>query len=134
MTAPPGAQGFPGFAPEAENDVSRDNKNAYVELAWEPTEKLLLAGALRYECFRYMINRRKMQSTTSTAMHHMLKAAVGGVQAPPDSVERWKKMLQYVKELDSAGSARQQRILQQLQKLVDTQQGSFYSKSKSAKI
>jgi|TARA_B100000378_G_scaffold24367_3_gene18636 iron complex outermembrane receptor protein len=49
--APPGAQGFPGFAPEAENDVSRDNKNAYVELAWEPTEKLLLAGALRYESF-----------------------------------------------------------------------------------
>ncbi|WP_233356214.1 TonB-dependent receptor [Henriciella aquimarina] len=49
--APPGAQGFPGFAPEAENDVSRENKNAYLELSWEPTEKLLLAGAVRYESF-----------------------------------------------------------------------------------
>jgi iron complex outermembrane receptor protein len=48
---PPGAQGFPGFAPEAVNDLSRDNFNAYVELGWDPTEKLFLGFAGRYEDF-----------------------------------------------------------------------------------
>jgi iron complex outermembrane receptor protein len=47
----PGAQGFPGFEPEAENDVSRNNINAYVDLAWDATDKLFIAGALRYEDF-----------------------------------------------------------------------------------
>ncbi|KFZ35998.1 hypothetical protein HR45_18790 [Shewanella mangrovi] len=45
----PGAQGFPGFAPEAANDVSRRNINAYIDLGWDVTEKLYLAGAVRYE-------------------------------------------------------------------------------------
>ncbi|ABG39458.1 TonB-dependent receptor, plug [Paraglaciecola sp. T6c] len=47
----PGAQGFPGFEPEAENDVSRNNINAYIDLAWDATDKLFIAGALRYEDF-----------------------------------------------------------------------------------
>lgn len=47
----PGAQGFPGFEPEAENDISRNNINAYVDLAWDVSEKFFLAGALRYEDF-----------------------------------------------------------------------------------
>ncbi|MEP4891943.1 MAG: TonB-dependent receptor [Aliiglaciecola sp.] len=47
----PGAQGFPGFEPEAENDVSRNNINAYIDLAWDVSDKLFLAGALRYEDF-----------------------------------------------------------------------------------
>jgi iron complex outermembrane receptor protein len=47
----PGAQGFPGFAPEAVNDLSRNNFNAYVELGWDPTDRLFLGAALRYEDF-----------------------------------------------------------------------------------
>jgi iron complex outermembrane receptor protein len=47
----PGAQGFPGFEPEAENDISRNNINAYVDLAWDVSDKFFLAGALRYEDF-----------------------------------------------------------------------------------
>ena len=46
-----GAQGFPGFAPEAVNDLSRNNFNAYVELGWDPTERLFLSVAGRYEDF-----------------------------------------------------------------------------------
>ena len=47
----PGAQGFPGFAPEAQSDITRHNINAYLDLAWDISEKLFLAGALRYEDF-----------------------------------------------------------------------------------
>ncbi len=47
----PGAQGFPGFAPEAANDLSRNNINAYVELGWDPSERLFLGAAVRYENF-----------------------------------------------------------------------------------
>lgn len=46
-----GAQGFPGFAPEAENDISRSNINGYIELGWEPTERLFIGVAGRYEDF-----------------------------------------------------------------------------------
>ena len=46
-----GAQGFPGFSPEAVNDLSRDNINAYVELGWDPTDRLFLGVAARYEDF-----------------------------------------------------------------------------------
>lgn len=44
-----GAQGFPGFSPEAVNDLSRNNYNAYVELGWDPTDRLFLGVAARYE-------------------------------------------------------------------------------------
>ncbi len=47
----PDAQGFPGFSPEAENNVSRNNVNGYVELGWDINERLFLAGALRYESY-----------------------------------------------------------------------------------
>ena len=47
----PAAQGFPGFAPEAVNDLSRNNFNIYGELGWDPTEQLFLGAALRYEDF-----------------------------------------------------------------------------------
>ncbi|MEX6633737.1 TonB-dependent receptor plug domain-containing protein [Hyphococcus lacteus] len=47
----PGAQGFPGFAPEAENDISRDNVNGYVELGWQPTDRFFIGAAGRYENF-----------------------------------------------------------------------------------
>tara|TARA_B110000879_G_scaffold15579_1_gene19171 strand:+ start:2511 stop:5057 length:2547 start_codon:yes stop_codon:yes gene_type:complete len=46
-----GAQGFPGFSPEAVNDLSRNNYNAYAELGWEPTDKLFISAAARYENF-----------------------------------------------------------------------------------
>ena len=45
----PGAQGFPGFSPEAVNDLSRDNFNFYGELGWDPTDRFFLGAALRYE-------------------------------------------------------------------------------------
>ncbi len=47
----PAAQGFPGFSPDAVNDLSRDNINAYIELGWDPTDKLFLGLAVRYESF-----------------------------------------------------------------------------------
>ena len=49
--AAPGAQGFPGFEPAAENDVSRNNINGYVDVSWDVTDKLFVAGAMRYESF-----------------------------------------------------------------------------------
>jgi len=45
----PGAQGFPGFSPEAVNDLSRDNFNTYLELGWDPSDRLFLGAAIRYE-------------------------------------------------------------------------------------
>ncbi|MEM8919939.1 MAG: TonB-dependent receptor, partial [Pseudomonadota bacterium] len=47
----PSAQGFPGFSPEAENSLSRDNVNGYFELGWDVNEKLFLGGAVRHESF-----------------------------------------------------------------------------------
>ena len=47
----PAAQGFPGFSPEAVNDLSRNNFNLYAELGWDPSEDLFLGAALRYEDF-----------------------------------------------------------------------------------
>jgi len=49
--APPAAQGFPGFSPEAVTDVDRDNANAYLEIGYEPNEKTLFSLAGRYEDF-----------------------------------------------------------------------------------
>ena len=45
----PFAQGFPGFSPEDVNDLSRNNFNVYAELGWDPTDRLFLGAALRYE-------------------------------------------------------------------------------------
>lgn len=45
----PSAQGFPGFSPEAVNDLSRNNINAYAELGWDPNDRLFLGAAIRYE-------------------------------------------------------------------------------------
>ena len=47
----PAAQGFPGFSPEAVNDLSRNNFNLYGELGWDPSEQLFIGAALRYENF-----------------------------------------------------------------------------------
>lgn len=44
-----GAQSFPGLQPSNEVNATRDNYGVYGELEWEPTEKILLDGALRYE-------------------------------------------------------------------------------------
>ncbi|MEL0259127.1 MAG: TonB-dependent receptor [Halieaceae bacterium] len=49
--APPAAQGFPGFAPEAVNDIERKNNNAYLEFGWDPSERLFLSAAGRFEDF-----------------------------------------------------------------------------------
>lgn len=50
-TLPSGAQSTPGFRPEDEADISRNNYSAYAELGWTPTERLYLSGAVRYEEF-----------------------------------------------------------------------------------
>ena len=47
--AAPFAQVFPGFRPEDENDKSRSNSGAYVDLELNPTDRILLALAGRYE-------------------------------------------------------------------------------------
>jgi iron complex outermembrane receptor protein len=51
QTLAPGAQSTPGFRPEDEADVSRNNYSAYGELGWNPNEKFYLGGAVRYENF-----------------------------------------------------------------------------------
>ncbi len=48
---PPGTQSTPGFRPEDEADVSRNNYSIYGELGWNPTERFYLGGAVRYENF-----------------------------------------------------------------------------------
>jgi len=47
----PGAQSTPGFRPDDEADLERDNLSAYSELGWDATERLFLGAALRYEHF-----------------------------------------------------------------------------------
>ena len=47
----PGSQSTPGFRPEDEADVSRNNYSAYGELGWNPNERLYLGAAVRYENF-----------------------------------------------------------------------------------
>lgn len=47
----PGSQSTPGFRPEDEADVSRNNYSVYGELGWNPNERLYLGAAVRYENF-----------------------------------------------------------------------------------
>lgn len=44
-----GAQGFPGFQPSNEVDVDRDNFAAYADIELPITDKLTVAGAVRFE-------------------------------------------------------------------------------------
>lgn len=44
-----GSQVFSGFTPQSATNESRDTIGLYADVEWEPTEKILLAGALRYE-------------------------------------------------------------------------------------
>ncbi|WP_239004458.1 TonB-dependent receptor [Lacinutrix sp. WUR7] len=46
-----GAQSFPGLQPSNAVSATRDNYGVYGALDWEPTEKLLIGGAVRYEDF-----------------------------------------------------------------------------------
>ncbi|MBB6228761.1 TonB-dependent receptor plug domain-containing protein [Polymorphobacter multimanifer] len=45
----PGAQGASGFTPADAGSLSRNNLSAYVDLAWDPTTRTTISGALRYE-------------------------------------------------------------------------------------
>ncbi len=44
-----GTQGFPGYTPSTEVDEGRHNISLYGDVEYRPTDKLLLAGAVRYE-------------------------------------------------------------------------------------
>ncbi len=46
-----GVQSFPGLQPANEVNATRDNIGLYGDLEWEPTEDLLIGGAVRYEDF-----------------------------------------------------------------------------------
>ncbi|MBU2938325.1 TonB-dependent receptor [Lacinutrix sp. C3R15] len=46
-----GAQSFPGLQPSNAVSATRDNYGVYGALDWEPTEKILIGGAVRYEDF-----------------------------------------------------------------------------------
>ena len=46
-----GAQSFPGLQPSNAVEASRDNYGVYGDLEWEPTDKFLIGGAIRYEDF-----------------------------------------------------------------------------------
>jgi iron complex outermembrane receptor protein len=46
-----GAQSFPGLQPSNAVNATRDNYGVYADLEWEPTEELLIGGAVRYEDF-----------------------------------------------------------------------------------
>ncbi|MFY0631663.1 MAG: TonB-dependent receptor [Flavobacteriaceae bacterium] len=46
-----GVQSFPGLQPANVVDENRNSYGIYTDLEWEPTDKLLLTGALRYEDF-----------------------------------------------------------------------------------
>lgn len=46
-----GVQSFPGLQPDNVVTATRDNFGVYGDLEWEPTEELLLGGAVRYEDF-----------------------------------------------------------------------------------
>ena len=45
----PATNGRPGFAPEDENDLSRSNIGAFVDVEADVTDRLLLTAAVRYE-------------------------------------------------------------------------------------
>lgn len=47
----PGSQATPGFRPDDESDLDRNNVSAYTELGWDATDRLFLSAALRYEHF-----------------------------------------------------------------------------------
>jgi iron complex outermembrane recepter protein len=46
-----GVQSFPGLQPSNAVRATRDNYGVYAGLDWEPTEELLIGGAVRYEDF-----------------------------------------------------------------------------------
>ncbi|CAN0364317.1 unnamed protein product, partial [Ectocarpus sp. 4 AP-2014] len=46
-----GVQSFPGLQPANVVTAKRDNYGVYGDIEWEPTEELLLGGAVRYEDF-----------------------------------------------------------------------------------
>ncbi len=46
-----GVQSFPGLQPSNEVSASRNSFGVYGDVEWEPTEELLIGGAVRYEDF-----------------------------------------------------------------------------------
>jgi len=46
-----GTQSFPGLQPSNAVEATRENFGLYGELEWEPTDRILLGGAVRYEDF-----------------------------------------------------------------------------------
>ena len=46
-----GAQSFPGLQPSNAVTATRDNYGVYGAIDWEPTERILIGGAIRYEDF-----------------------------------------------------------------------------------
>jgi iron complex outermembrane receptor protein len=47
----PGAQGAPSFPAADAGDISRDSFAAYLDVAWDPTERTTIGGAVRYETY-----------------------------------------------------------------------------------
>jgi iron complex outermembrane recepter protein len=47
----PGAQGAPSFPAADAGDISRDSFAGYLDVAWDPTERTTISGAVRYETY-----------------------------------------------------------------------------------
>jgi len=80
-----GAQSFPGFRPENEVDAYRSNVSAYADAEIDFTDKVLLAGALRFEDYSDFGNRlnAKLAARLRANDRFALRGAVStGFRAP----------------------------------------------------
>ncbi|MCZ6819754.1 MAG: TonB-dependent receptor, partial [Calditrichaeota bacterium] len=80
-----GAQSFPGFRPENEVDEYRSNVSVYADVEVDFTEKVLLAGALRFEDYSDFGNRLNAKIATRIRAHDRfsLRGSVStGFRAP----------------------------------------------------
>ncbi|WAC59907.1 TonB-dependent receptor plug domain-containing protein [Brevundimonas sp. SL130] len=80
-----GAQGFPGFQPSNEVDVDRDNFAAYADIELPITEKLTVAGAVRFENYSDFGDTQtgKLSARYDFTSHFALRGSVStGFRAP----------------------------------------------------
>jgi iron complex outermembrane receptor protein len=80
-----GVQSFPGLQPANVVNENRNSYGIYTDLEWEPTDKLLLTGALRYEDFSDFGNNTswKLSGRYSINQNEAIRASYSsGFRAP----------------------------------------------------
>ena len=103
----PAAQGNHGIVPEDASDQERDSFALYGELGWSPTEKLFLAGALRFEDYDDAAGDTTVGKLNArydfTDSFALRAAAATGFRAPPLAQQQYASSTSQFRDLDGDG-------------------------------